>query len=478
MAISTREITNELWRRGNLDFLLKPKQKELKRFLASKPHSRMVANAHRQFGKSTAMFALCCEFAIKNPRTITKFGAPTSKQVKEIIRVVKDTVLVSCPPDMMPEYKKADGEFVFPNGSIIKMIGVDIDDGDRLRGTPADFVILDEAGFMNNLENLVDSVIEPQFIQRPGGRLVMISTPSTAVAHDYTRIFIPRARSSDTYWELKITENPQFSADYLQTIIDKYATIDMNGEIVMSGMKNERFRREYLCEIFTATELQIIPEWQHFKQGLEHGLVRSMSRPEHFRLVVSMDFGWSDRTGVLFGWVDYENGLLFIQDELFVNYKTPTEVAEMIMEKLERIVPQGIDNLAVEPLFTCDLRPDQMNEMRKQSNLPFKYAKKHDKEASITSLRQKITTSRIVVNPECKDLILQLDTGTWKNAERTVWDRTDHMGHLDLIDALIYMNRVVPWNTDFTPATVVDTRHMFQPLASKKPNNFAKLLGR
>lgn len=484
MAISTtiKKITDEFWRRGNLNFLLKPKQIELKNFLLARPDRRVVANAHRQFGKSTCMFAICCEFAIKNPRSITKFGAPTGKQVKEIIRVVKDTVLDSCPKDMMPVYKKADGEFVFPNGSIIKMIGVDIDDGDRLRGTPADFVILDEAGFMGNLENLVYSVIEPQFLQRSRGRLVMISTPSTAVSHDYTRIFIPQARGTDNYWELKITENPQFSKDQIQLLMDKYASVDLNGNILVPGDKNEKFRREFLCEVFTSTDLMIIPEWQHFKYHEEgqygHMLVKDIPRPQYFQLVVAMDFGFVDRTGILIGWVNKQEGHLYIRDEIFVNYKTPSEIAVLIQEKLHEHFPGGYSNMVPEPLFTADIQLQDIQEIRNQSGITFKFAEKYNKEAAITSLRQRISTSGIIVHPCCKNLILQLDTGTWKNEERTGWERTEHMGHLDLIDALIYMNRKVPWKKDFTPVVEPSYHNAFTGGTVTKKNDFSLLRGR
>lgn len=485
MAISNQQIISELWRRGNLRFLMKPKQQELRDFLNSRPDDLVVANAHRQFGKSTAMFAYCCEFALKNPKSIIKYGAPTIKQVKEILQVVERTVLETCPRDQRPDYRRADNEFVFANGSIIKMIGVDVADGDRLRGSPAHLVILDEAGFMRNLQNLIETIIQPQFLQT-NGRLIIISTPSTAVSHDYTRLYIPNAKALSNYWELRIVDNPQFSERQIEKIWSKYSVLSEAGEVLLPGNKSERFRREFMCEVFTSKDLLIIPEWQAFKYTDENSLpahhqIRAFDKPDYFQVVVAMDYGFKDHTGVLFGWVDFEKNALMVRDELFVNYQTPIEVAKLIDAKMRTLFGNNWQNsLREPPMFTADIQLRDINEIRKQSGIAFGFAQKHNKEAGITGLRQRITTGSIIVHPDCRNLALQLDTGTWKNEERKEWERTEHMGHLDLLDTLHYMNRKAPWNKNFTPVVqpTIDNNFIRPKQPAKSAGGLENLFGR
>lgn len=459
---------------------MKPMQVALRSFLLEHPDELVVANAHRQFGKSTAMFAMACEFAIQNPGSIVKYGAPTIKQVKEILNVVNQTVLRTCPKHLRPTFKKSDGEYVFANGSVIKMIGVDIDDGNRLRGSPAHLVILDEAGFMRNLRNLVESIIEPQFLQT-GGRLIMISTPSTIEAHEYVRHYFGYAKAKGTYWELRIVDNPQFTPHDVAKIVEKFASYTDDGVLVMSGEQNENYRREFMCEVFTATNLLVIPEWQHFKYTDKqskpaHKLVVETKPPNFYRPMVTMDYGFNDHSGILLGWVDFERHKLVVCDEIFVNYKTPLEVADQILEKVKIHFPNfSLDEL----LLTADLQPGSLGDIRRQTGLNFTFPHKTNKDAGITALRSLITAGNIEVHPRCRNLILQLDTGIWKDELHTDWARTPHMGHLDLMDALHYMNRRAEWHKNRTPSVQVNNYDEFVPRAQPKdPTDLNRLFKR
>ncbi len=460
---------------------MKPKQQELKSFLLAKPNELIVVNAHRQFGKSTAMFAIACEFAIQHPRSLIKIGATTVKQVKEILKVVEQTVLSRCPKDLRPKFNRSDGEFIFANGSVIKMIGVDIDEGNRLRGSPAHLVILDEAGFYRNLKNLVESVIEPQFLQT-NGRLVMISTPSTTLSHDYTRHYFSVAKHKQTYWELPITQNPQFSEEDIQRLIEKYVGYSEDGHtILIPGDINEVWRREYMCEVFTNESLLVIPEWQAFRYNdargyVHHELVKKQPPPVWYRPMVAMDYGFNDHTGVLFGWIDFEENKMVVRDELFVNGKTPLEVGQLIVDKCKQHFP----TFPLHDILTvADIPIGILGDIKKQTGINFKFPRKYDKAMGITDLRTKVLNSKIWVHPDCRNLILQLETGTWKDEYRTDYQRTPHMGHLDLIDPLHYMNRTAEWNTNYQPPERPNLQgHYVHAGQNDKPQGAEALFGK
>jgi hypothetical protein len=65
---------------------------------------------------------------------------------------------------------------------------------------------------------------------------------------------------------------------------------------------------------------------------------------------------------------------------------------------------------------------------------------KLDKETAISSLRTGIQSNKIEIWPNCKNLIHQLQNGTW-NDRRTTFERSETTGHCDAIDALIYLYR-------------------------------------
>lgn len=464
---TTIQILNKLWDLGESRYLLQPKQRELRTFLLNTTSQIVVVNAHRQFGKSTASFQYADEMARKNPNWIIKIGAPTYKQVKDIIKVVNQTVLATCPKKKRPFFNKADGEFVYPNGSVIKMIGVDIG-VERLRGTPSDLVILDEVGFMRDLDGLVYSVIMPTFNQRPHGRLIMTSTPPTVLAHDFSQQFIPLAKSQNAYWELPITRNPKFTDADIRRFAAVYDIVDAGGRVLTPGIETDKFKREYLCEIVPDTNRLVFPEWQLFKkkdeQGFEiHDFVKDeIERPSHYVPLVVGDWGLKDHTAILFGWVDFKSGKLVVQDEIWVNYTTPSDICVMIKEKVSKLF-SGVayDDI----IWFADMDASLKAELRKQTGIPWmeKYGMvKNNKDGNITNLRANIVQHKLLVNSKCSNLILQLDKGVWKE-NRQDWERSELMGHCDALAALIYMNKVAPWNNNPFPAEVQKTPEFISP---------------
>ena len=78
--------------------------------------------------------------------------------------------------------------------------------------------------------------------------------------------------------------------------------------------------------------------------------------------------------------------------------------------------------------------------------LSFRRPSKGKIEDQVGVLRNALANDRIVINPRCKQLILQLEQGLWKDTEKTKdFERTSEHGHLDLIAALVYAVKFCPW---------------------------------
>lgn len=468
MAMPTKkQVLDALWFRGNLMPLFYQKQLELKQFIESSSEKLFVINVHRQFGKSTSNFALCVEYCLRNPNHIVKYGAPTIKQVKEILSIVAPKVLRTCPKHLRPEYNKTDGEFRFKNGAVLKLIGVEVEDGKRLRGSPSNLVILDEAGFIKNLQVIIDEVITPTFLTT-NGTLILISTPSTTLGHDFTRLYIPKAKAMGTYWELPITQNPMFSKEKLEEIVKPYHIFGTEGQLLKNGWETESFRREFLCEIFNDPTKTIVPEFEVVREGI----VKEYTRPEYYKVLVSADLGWVDHTGVLFGYVDFAEGKLIVEDEIFVNYELPSNIGKQVEARLQALHP-GHNKQDI--ILCADAQLGLIGEIRNQTGLDFRPANKYDRDAAINKMRDMISKSKVIINPKCKNLIQQLETGTW-NSRRTDFERTEHMGHLDLLASLMYMIRVTPWHLNPNPPKKINLQNQHTSKTQPTlPNGFDKL---
>ena len=88
--------------------------------------------------------------------------------------------------------------------------------------------------------------------------------------------------------------------------------------------------------------------------------------------------------------------------------------------------------------------------------------RKDDKLAAINSLRLRFTQGKIKINKRCKNLLFQLKVGLW-NPQRTGFLRGENTGHLDAIDALIYLNRNINTTHNPFPAAQYDQRHFVNP---------------
>ena len=91
----------------------------------------------------------------------------------------------------------------------------------------------------------------------------------------------------------------------------------------------------------------------------------------------------------------------------------------------------------------------------------------------ITGLRLRFGSNKIRINRRCKNLIYQLKVGIW-NDRKTDYKRGEKTGHLDAIDALVYLNRNVNTTKNPYPQNVgisQFTHHIPEDKPFKKEEN-------
>ncbi|WP_448191268.1 terminase large subunit domain-containing protein [Azospirillum sp. sgz301742] len=458
-------IVKELWKRKNLRFILRPHQLPIYEFFHSNDQNQLW-NIARQTGKSTSLCLLAVEHCILFPGHFVRFFAPSTKQAREIVEQNMPVILETCPQDMLPVYLRNRNKYVFPNGSTITLQGVDAADGKGLRGGSTHLAILDEAAFMANLPWIIDSVIMPMFLNT-NGRYIMSSTPPPTLAHPWVG-YVEEHQRRGTYLCRTFDDNTWLSPEKRERIEFDQSIIGPEGEILIPARERDSFKREYLCQLINDSDHLIVPEWQAVKDLA----VEERERPTHFVPFVSADWGVKDYDAILFGYVDFREQLLVIEDEVLVNYQAPSDTAMDIKKKLNELWPGHPHGLIK---FFSDTEWDKIMEIRKVTGINFRPALKYDLDVAIAGLRTKISQCGVRINPKCQNLLRQLDMGVWEvdqKGKKKDFKRTEKLGHCDLLSALIYMHRMADYRTNPYPvgsSPTVTTHHI--PAQVQRPAN-------
>ncbi len=451
--ISAKDAIRELWYRGNLSWKLHDIQKKMLSSLIQQNQEITVFLCSRRLGKSFLLCVLAIEECLKKPNTIVKYVCPKKNMVKTILGPIMTDILKDCPAELKPEFKYNDYVYKFPNGSLIQMAGTDNGHHESMRGGKSDLWIVDEAGFCDELTYVVNTILAPT-TDTTGGRGIISSTPSREADHEFIRDFMRPAEYNGNLIKYTIHDNPQLSKHKIQEIINRYPGKERDSE----------FRREYLCEVITDEKSAIIPE---FDELVQQKIIKEWARPPFFDAYVSMDIGFKDLTVVLFAYYDFKNNLIVVEDEYVINGKEllANKFAEDIKKKEKDLWTNPYSGETKEPYIRIsdNNNPIFLNELTYSHNLTFLPTRKDNKDAALNTLRMKIASGQILINPKCKTLIYHLKNGTWDKT-RKEFARSPDAGHYDAIDSLIYLVRNVQEHKNpYPPGYIQHREGYFMP---------------
>lgn len=410
-----------LWQRGNLSFKLHPGQMKIREALHNSTGKLFVGNCSRQLGKSYQMICEAVELAIKKPRARIKYGTAFLSDLVEFIMPNFELILNDCPAHMRPVYKAQKSKWVFPNGSEVKLVGLD-KNPNGLRGNAIDLIIVDECGFVGNLDYLYKSVIVPATMHRPEAKIIMISTPPSTPAHEFSN-FAQRAELEGNYIKLTVHDNPMLNEASIRELIKE-----------SGGETTTTWRREYLCEFVTDSDSQVIPEWKD-------EYVKETARDEYFGFYhkyVGMDLGVRDFTAAIFGFYDFRRATLVVESELKLNgpslttllLKNAVEAEEHRLWSDSRVYRRISDNNNLQLI----------QDMALLHRLHFIPTNKDTLEAMVNEVRLMVQKGQIEVSPNCKQLIGCLKYGVW-DSKRKKLAKSSVYGHFDALMALTYLVR-------------------------------------
>ena len=444
------------WLCGRLRYLTRPHaQRTLYDALHAKKATEpdllttAVLNCHRRMGKSWLGVLLGVERCLRYPGQIVKYGAPTTLQCEEIVVPLLAQIVGECPPELRPTRRGL--EYTFRNPawgraatSQLRLVGLNVEDGDRMRGGGADLVILDEVREVKNLRYLVKEVVLYLFSGRRDPLLVVVSTPPASMAHDFVQVFIPEATARGSYFVMPASANADWTAK------DEELVLSEIGASGPDARSSSGYRREVLCELISDTESLIVPEFPRVKGDI----VREHARPKWYQTYVGMDTGWTDFTGVALGYLDFREQIPVIEDEIWVNHATTGELAKLIRRKEHEL---GYDDHPRKVRRFADLTEQQLNDLAIEHHLSFLAVEKYEREAAIARFRTDVGLKRLRIHPRCKHLVQQLEHGVRKlrpDGSLGDFERNAVVGHFDLGMGLVYLHRSLSWYENPMPLEV------------------------
>lgn len=436
--VQRQKAIKALWKKAVLHWKLDRNQMEMYKFAREKEDKIIVIGSSRQLGKSYFLVTLAIEECLRQPHAIVKFIAPKAKDIRRIIAPLIREITSDCPEDLKPSYKTQENIFKFKNGSEIQLAGTDNGHAESIRGNKANLCIIDEAGFCDDLSYIVNSILIPT-TTTTNGKIIMASTPSRSPDHDFMQ-FMKEAELQDRFIKKTIFDNPRLSKKDIDGLAE-----------ALGGYDSVDFRREYMVEKITSEDDAVVPE---FNKEIQLQTIKEWKRPDFYDAYESMDIGVTDLTVVLFGYYDFREAKLIIEDELVYQGKKmlTDSLAEGIRQKEAALWVNSFTGEVKAPALRVADNNNQvlLNDLAVKHGLTFVPTLKDNKEAALNNMRMLIKSGRIIINPRCKTLIFHLESAIW-NKERTKYARSADKGHFDAVDSLVYMCRNINFHRNPYP---------------------------
>lgn len=451
------------WSLGRLYVHLNPSQKKMDdRYMAVRDkHSKFVINCSRKLGKSVFGFYKANEIALQKPNALIAFIAPTvdsvQNYIKQLAQVVysckcghshegslcvstgcKCEVYTGCPAVLMPKIKKT--ELIFANGSKILFRGVGkgvADSYHNLRSFAFDLIILDEAAFSSNLDEIVDGALLATLLPRKGNML-LLSTPPITPDHAF-KDYCEQAKLDGAYMEITLRES-----HYSLAVQDQFIK-------ELGGLDSAKVQREFFCKFIIDADFQIVPEWND--KYIED--VPRDSNWKYFHKYLSLDPGWTDFSICLFGYYNWSTKKLILLGEVMM--KSPHQTTDLLAAAIIAKEKEIFGDLPIEKRIADNNQPSLLTDFTLRHKLYFyPVESKARLDVMVSDVREIVKDDRLRVSPACIQLIGCLRNGVFtktKSGNRgKEFARSKTFGHYDAMAALIYLVRELDQTKNPLPA--------------------------
>lgn len=434
------------WLRGLLKYKLHDYQHELYDIFDKANNRLTVVNASRRWGKTFVAIVYAIIFGMQNPNSEIKMTSKTQMGLKDSFLPIWNLITRDAPPGSAPKWSTKDHCYIFPNGTRFHIHGTDSKRYENLRGDKCDLAIIDEASFCSSLRYIVLSVLMPQTLTCDG-KIILLSTPDplgTKSGEEF-KAFCGQAKAMGSYFTKDIYSNTSITHEQ----IEEYKAL-------AGGEDSVEWQTEYLCKFVIDPDKAIVSEWQSDKMVLDDDF-NPEADDEYFRFWKKMsclDLGVKrDWTVGLTGYYNFENATLYIMNEFKVkNTTTPHIAAKLLACEKEVFGTHAIFRRI------CDSdNPQLVNDFVHLHRIGMSAVEKTSLEAMVNSMKIMVGCNQVKVHPRCDFLINTLEQGVWADNEqgrlRKDFGRTEDLGHMDALAALMYYIRSLPRNQNPVPQT-------------------------
>jgi len=429
-AVSTEALIEAAWHAGDLRYLLHDGQLELRRMVHEEPARRQVILCSRRWGKSFLSCVMSIEMALSKPGSRTLLAAPTQKDAEGIMVPHLEDVMSECPDDLRPKFNSQKLRWSFPNGSTIQLAGTDSTNANRLRGRAADLAILDEAGFMTELDYVVQSVVLPQ-LMTTGGKLIMPSTPSRSPEHPFVARYCREAEEAGRLRVKTVYDAPHLSPETVEEFKRE-----------SGGEETTEWRREYMCERIVEESRAIVPEFSQRRDLLVH--VRAM--PIHFRCFTVADFGFSDMSVIGFWEHHFDDDVLYQRDELVFRNQGTNVIAPAVAAKELMLWGREPHERWGDPNSSQSTATREseivINDFVIYHGQRWAPTNRDRLQPAVNALRIACAEGSVAWHPDCTVTTAHMGGGVW-NDQRSSFARSGGLGHFDGIAQSMYAHRHV-----------------------------------
>lgn len=469
--ITLAELNYTRWLTGVMlaPSILRPHQMPL--YLADtqlKASEISVQVCSRQYGKSYEKLAVSVEKAIQRPESRNLFAFPGKGQGEGIIEQNVLKIFKTCPPELAPEIKLADGKIRFPrNSSQIVIAGTDDrDQREKLRGSGSPFIVVDEAGSHKNLRYLVDDLLGPQ-LDNYDGSMVLNTTPPNTMDHEFVDYW-EEAKRTGRCLVMPITANTFYSRERKLAICARANRLPAEHPdvaLILDGKMegSPTWEREYMCRMVADKSLRVCPD---FVDGPPH--VQEFQRPLHSTHYVFIDQGYHDFFAAVFASqsMGMETGSRLYVEDVWMGKKMATD---QIVTELKR-KEKELGWTTPPRRFANDPRGEQqVRDMRQRGYHVTQGPKSEGSVMEADRANLALSEGKLVVHARCKALRDQMLSGIFKvnEAGKADFMRSENFGHLDAFAALAMGLRHVDWRRNIAPAAEYDMNNWIVPGSRK-----------
>jgi PBSX family phage terminase large subunit len=383
---------------------LTPQQTQIQR----DNHRFKVINCGRRFGKTTLSVNIIAK-AIAEGKQKVAYIAPTYQQARDIAWEMLKKVFIGA------EFNESRLEVRIADRTISLRGWESIE---TLRGQKFDLLIIDEVASMRNFWLHWQEVIRPTLTDTKG-KAVFISTPK-GFNHFYDLYNLESKDEDYKSFHFTSYDNPHIPSE----------EIDKAGQ----ELTEDRFAQEYLAD-FRKTEGLVYKEFNREKHVTE-------TFPETYNdTILGIDFGYTNPAGIVAIGIDGDANY-WIKNEWYKTGQTTEQIAEQaLVYKSTKCYPDPAEPDRVEILRRAGLNCREVNK---------------DIVAGIDHVRELFKQGRIHIHPDCKNLIMELETYRYPDkkpdnneAEKPVKEN-DHL--LDALRYALFTNQPIIKKYDPTPS--------------------------